>query len=210
MADLGLNAPVPDTGGNREKKRVDTRARILDSAVKLFSERGIEAVTVDEIAAAADVGKGTVYNYFGAKEDIVVAFLVALDRQALDAMRLLPAPGMSVAEALDAAAWSLLESKPPYLEFVRTYLSRMFAADDASFEMMEYQAAFDEAVAALIERVLARPGMRRSTPVPELVLSFKTMHLGLTATWALEGAPFIGARISCRRHMLLLAKGLEL
>jgi AcrR family transcriptional regulator len=200
MADVGL----------RERKRVDTRTRILDSACALFSARGIEAVTVDEIAAAADVGKGTVYNYFGAKEDIVVAFLVALDRNALEAMKRLPAPGMSVAEALDAAAWSLLESKPPYLAFVRAYLARMFAPDEASFEMMEYQAALDEALGALFERLLARPGMRRSTPVPELVLSFKTMHLGLTATWALEGAPFIGARISCRRHMLLLAKGLEL
>jgi AcrR family transcriptional regulator len=200
MADIGL----------RERKRVDTRTRIIDSACKLFLARGIDAVTVDEIAAAADVGKGTVYNYFGAKEDIVVAFLVAQDRKALDAMKALPAPGMSVAEALDAAAWSLLESKPPYLAFVRAYLARMFAEDESSFELAEFQAAFGDALTALFERLLARPGMRRSTPVPELVLSFKAMHLGLTATWALEGPPFIGARISTRRHMLLLAKGLEL
>jgi AcrR family transcriptional regulator len=196
--------------GLRERKRVDTRARILESAVQLFHMRGIEAVTVDEIAAAADVGKGTVYNYFGAKEDIVVAFLVELDGKALTAMASLPAPGMSVAEALDAAAWSLLEEKPPYLAFVRAYLARMFATDDVSFELAEFQEQFDAAIGALIGRLLARPGMRRSTPLPELVLSFRTMHLGLTASWALEGPPFIGARMMARRHTLLLAKGLEL
>ena len=196
--------------GLRERKRIDTRARILESAVQLFHMRGIEAVTVDEIAEAANVGKGTVYNYFGAKEDIVVAFLVELDRKALGAMTSLPAPGMSVAEALDAAAWSLLEEKPPYLAFVRAYLARMFAADDLSFELAEFHAQFDEAIGALIGRLLARPGMRRSTPLPELVLSFRTMHLGLTASWALEGPPFIGARMMTRRHTLLLAKGLEL
>jgi AcrR family transcriptional regulator len=196
--------------GVRERKKADTRGRIIESAVRLFGERGIEEVTVDEIAVAADVGKGTVYNYFGAKEDIIVAFLVDLDRNALANMARLPAPGMSVAEALDAAAWSLLEEKPPYRAFVRAFLARTFASDRFAFELVEFQAKLDEALTALFERLLARPGMRRSTPVPELVLSFKTMNLGLTAIWALEGPPFIGARMLTRRHMLLLAKGLEL
>jgi AcrR family transcriptional regulator len=196
--------------GVRERKKADTRARIIESAVTLFGQRGIEAVTVDEIAAAADVGKGTVYNYFGAKEDIVVAFLIELDRKALANMAKLPAPGMSVAEALDAAAWSLLEEKPPHREFVRAFLARTFVADQFAFELHEFQARLDEALSALFERLLARPGMRRSTPVAELVLSFKTMNLGLTAIWVLEGPPFIGARMLTRRHMLLLAKGLEL
>lgn len=196
--------------GIRERKKASTRQRILESAVELFGSRGIEAVTVDEIAAAADVGKGTVYNYFGAKEDIIVAFLVELDRKALERIATLPAPGMSVAEALDAAAWSLMEEKPPHRAFVRAFLQRMFAPDQFVFELAAFQAQMDEALTALFERLLARPGMRRSTPIAELVLSFKTMALGLTAIWVLEGPPFIGARMLTRRHMSLLAKGLEL
>jgi AcrR family transcriptional regulator len=196
--------------GIRERKKADTRARIVEAAIGLFGVRGIEAVTVDEIAAAADVGKGTVYNYFGAKEDIIVAFLVELDRKALTNMARLPAPGMSVAEALDAAAWSLLEEKPPYRAFVRAFLARTFASETFAFELAEFQEKLDAALSALFERLMARPGMRRSTPIPELVLSFKTMSLGLTAIWALEGPPFIGARMLTRRHMFLLAKGLEL
>lgn len=196
--------------GLRERKRIATRLRIIESACRLFGERGIEAVTVEEIAEAADVGKGTVYNYFGAKEDIVVGFLVDLDRKALDSMALLPAQGMSVAETLDAAAWCLLEEKPPYRELVRAFLGRTFAPDGFVYELAEFQAQLDEALGALFERLLARPGMRRTVSVPELILSFKTMHFGLSAIWVFEGPPFATARMLTRRHMALLAKGLEL
>src|SRR5215471_8716970 len=65
----------------RERKKEAARAQIIANAVELFSTHGIDAVTVDQIAEAADVGKGTVYNYFQAKEDIVVAFIVDLERR---------------------------------------------------------------------------------------------------------------------------------
>ena len=63
----------------RERKKVAVRSQILSTAIELFSRRGLDAVTIDEIAAAADVGKGTVYNYFTTKEDIVVAFMANLE-----------------------------------------------------------------------------------------------------------------------------------
>jgi len=59
------------TLGRRERKKEETRRRIFDAAIKLFTDKGFEATTVDEIAAAADVAKGTFFNYFPRKEDIV-------------------------------------------------------------------------------------------------------------------------------------------
>ncbi|MEU6594383.1 TetR/AcrR family transcriptional regulator [Streptomyces sp. NPDC046881] len=56
--------------GLRERKKRQTRQYISDVATGLFLERGFEAVTVAEIAAAADVSVNTVYNYFPAKEDL--------------------------------------------------------------------------------------------------------------------------------------------
>lgn len=46
---------------------------ILEKAFQLFSEKGIEAVTIPEIAAASGVGRATVYRYFPTKPDLVVA-----------------------------------------------------------------------------------------------------------------------------------------
>ncbi|MFD8329274.1 TetR/AcrR family transcriptional regulator [Streptomyces lydicus] len=56
--------------GLRERKKRQTRQFISDVATGLFLERGFDAVTIAEIARAADVSVNTVYNYFPAKEDL--------------------------------------------------------------------------------------------------------------------------------------------
>ncbi len=56
--------------GRRERKKQLTRQAISDVATRLFLERGFDAVTVAEIAAAADVAVQTVFNHFPTKEDL--------------------------------------------------------------------------------------------------------------------------------------------
>jgi AcrR family transcriptional regulator len=56
--------------GLRERKKRQTRQHISDVATGLFLERGFDAVTIAEIADAAEVSVNTVYNYFPAKEDL--------------------------------------------------------------------------------------------------------------------------------------------
>src|SRR5215472_3796175 len=58
--------------GLRESKRATTERAIVDSAMKLFAERGFASTTVDEIAALAGVGRRTVFRYFRTKEDILL------------------------------------------------------------------------------------------------------------------------------------------
>lgn len=58
--------------GLRERKKAQTRQRIAAVAWRLFAERGFEAVTVNEIAEAAEVAKATLFAYFPTKESLAL------------------------------------------------------------------------------------------------------------------------------------------
>ncbi|WP_121747747.1 TetR family transcriptional regulator [Streptomyces sp. E2N166] len=58
--------------GLRERKRQRTIQSLSDIAIGLFVEKGFEAVSVAEVAAAAEVSKPTLFRYFPAKEDLVL------------------------------------------------------------------------------------------------------------------------------------------
>src|SRR5256885_10000810 len=60
-------------GGRRERRKEETRTQIFQAAMKLFEKKGIFGTTVEEITEAADVGKGTFFNYFPSKEAILSA-----------------------------------------------------------------------------------------------------------------------------------------
>lgn len=59
----------------KEREREFRRNEILSAAVKFFAQKGFEQTTLDEIADAAEFGKGTLYNYFQNKEEIYTAIL---------------------------------------------------------------------------------------------------------------------------------------
>lgn len=77
---LALSAVTSDVGtaaiatpeGRVARRRAQVRQRILDAAEELMTGRGVEAVTIDEIADAADIARRSFYHHFASKHDVLV------------------------------------------------------------------------------------------------------------------------------------------
>jgi AcrR family transcriptional regulator len=67
-----LNTPARPA--RRERRKAETYERLMRAALRLFAEQGLAATTVEQITEAADVGKGTFFNYFPTKEHVLLAF----------------------------------------------------------------------------------------------------------------------------------------
>jgi AcrR family transcriptional regulator len=84
--------PAAPVEGLRERHRKRTAADLEAAALDLFTERGFDAVTIDDIAAAADVSRRTFFRYYGSKEDVILSdhpkrldeLQAALDRRPAD------------------------------------------------------------------------------------------------------------------------------
>lgn len=61
--------------GRRERRKLQTRRALLDSAMDLFAERGVYATRLEDITERADLGKGAFYNYFESKDALIAELI---------------------------------------------------------------------------------------------------------------------------------------
>lgn len=160
----------------RSRKRLATRQSISDAATRLFWERGFDRVTVDEIAAAADVGRMTVFNHFPRKEDLF------FDREEEGRETLREAlrqrdPGVSPVEALRLLAHRLVAQRSPYLSF--TPAGQSFLDTIAGSETLKARArAIRDELADVVTLALAEcAGRDAADPDAHLAANL------LLATW---------------------------
>src|SRR3954447_18924190 len=93
--------------GLRERKKLATRAALADAAWRLSATHGVGAVTIDDIAQAADVSPRTFFNYFSSKEEAVLERTAAMAPDRAAGIRNRPA-GEPLAEVLCAAVETAL------------------------------------------------------------------------------------------------------
>lgn len=89
-------------GGLRERKKQATRLALADAALRLCVERGVDGVTVEQVATDAGVSLRTFFNYFSSKEEAIVAGDVATAAAFVEAFAKRP-PAEPVLEALRRA-----------------------------------------------------------------------------------------------------------
>lgn len=139
----------------RERKKQRTRKAISDAATDLFAERGFDAVTVDDVAEAADVSRKTVFNYFRCKEDLLFDEADAARERLLAAVRE-RVPDESVLDAVRRNALAEIErmcaGDEPWIE----KMSRLVAASP-SLQARERE-IYDDIARALAEAIREETG----------------------------------------------------
>ena len=171
---------VPAAKTNRQtRKRLATRQRISDVATRLFFERGFDAVTIEEIAEAADVSRMTVFNHFRRKEDLFFDLDDEGRNDLLDALEKRE-PQSSPIEALRRFAHWAVRHRRPYVRFFDPHSDKFMATLQAS-EALKARA---RAIRGELTDVLALALVGSVKRVPPDPIANLASSL-LVATWAL-------------------------
>ncbi|MGW0665282.1 TetR/AcrR family transcriptional regulator [Streptodolium elevatio] len=108
----------------RERKKLRTRQALVDAALELFTERGFDAVTLDELCDAVDVSKRTFFRTFGSKEDVAMTPTQDLWAAFLDELEVCDPAGGTVLAMLERAVLAALDQMPADGWTQRVVLSR--------------------------------------------------------------------------------------
>ncbi|MFT4118399.1 MAG: helix-turn-helix domain-containing protein [Bradyrhizobium sp.] len=143
----------------RNRKRLATRQSISDAATRLFLERGFDAVTIDEIAAAADVGRMTVFNHFPRKEDMFFDREEEIQALAFEAVRG-RRPGVSPIEASRMLAHDLVTRDHEFMllsDETRRFIRTAMNSDALKARAREMRDDFTRALAIVLAETSNQP-----------------------------------------------------
>lgn len=183
---IGVSAEEP-TGerlGLRERKKRATRQALHSEALRLVSERGFDDVTIEDIAAAADVSPRTFFNYFGSKEDVIVN----PDPDRVERLRSLLASHTSADEQpLDVLESVLLASLEELTDRREEWLLRLRLVREIPALTPRHLAAFDAMERALVDDVARRTGRDAGSDIYPVLVGSAAMA-ALRASIARWGA----------------------
>lgn len=172
----------------RSRKRLATRRAISVVADRLFHERGFDHVTVDEIAAAADVGRMTVFNHFARKEDMFFDRDEEVREVLREALRHRD-PQVDPIETLRLLAHRLVRERAPYLDFSAASQAFVETVERSETLVARARAIRDEFAQVVTESLSACAGRDPADPDAHLAAGL------LLATWT---AAFIHAHQTFR------------
>ncbi len=170
----------------RERHRLETRDRLYRAALELFGERGFLETTVEDITEAADVGKGTFFNYFRTKEHVLAAYggeRIAAVERALEKARATNGPILDVLGELAGDSAGQSRVNPAVLRAI--YAAHASCAPVRA-ELQKRMHTSRELLAEIISLAQKRGEVRRDVRAIELARLIQTVVIGMTMAWALN------------------------
>lgn len=170
--------------GRRQRHRDEVRGRLFRAALQLFAERGFLKTTVEDITEAADVGKGTFFNYFETKEHVLAtlgAERVAAIERARERARKGP-----VLPVLEEIAADLAGQSSESAALLRAIYAAHASCAPVRAELHKRLQTGRRLLAEMLEMAQKRGEIRRDRPATELARLIQIVLLGITLAWALN------------------------
>jgi AcrR family transcriptional regulator len=190
----------------RERKKDETRERITQAAIELFTERGFDATTVDDIAAKADVAKGTFFNYFPRKEAVLDAVPEGIIAQIEQTSGELLAGPQTSREKLSLFVSEVTRHHLQNRELSRLFLGRLLSAPHDQVENMP--ARIREVLRALIEQGQARGEFRAEVDASRAGSVIQGAAIGTLLAWLCSAPEAFDLEIELQERLKLILEGL--
>jgi AcrR family transcriptional regulator len=167
----------------RRQRSVDTRASIVRAASRLWAERGFDGPTIEDICAAAEVGRSTFYFHFESKDQLIDELTWATATAAADDVSIALDSGDLDAQLdtfIDAVAGRMLKASRPFVALV---LERA-AGRRVPGATPEGRLDFAQILTPVFERAHAKGEIRTDVEPPELAEILSSMTMEAILRWA--------------------------
>jgi AcrR family transcriptional regulator len=188
-----ISTTLPST--RRERQSVERRERLFRAALDLFARKGFAETTVEDITNAADLGKGTFFNYFPSKEHILLAFAemqLGKLRAAADEARTKNEPTRVFLRSLGARMTQEPIRNP---SIIRILLQAFLSNSPVRESVMDLQARVIAIHTEIIRLGQERGEIRDDLPPEVLAHVFRQTIFGTLLIWSLYGDGTLLTRI---------------
>ncbi|MFP5208293.1 MAG: TetR/AcrR family transcriptional regulator [Acidobacteriota bacterium] len=185
-----IRAPLP---GRRQRRAAETRMRLFRSALQLFAKRGFSSVTVEDITEAADVGKGTFFNYFATKDHVLGVMTEIQLGKVRQAAALAGAGKQSIQSVLRRLLLNLAEEPGRSPALARALISSFLASAEVRRIIEANMREVRGIVAGIIAAGQERGEVSLRAKKEKAASQFLQAFLGALLLWSLHGKPALAS-----------------
>ncbi len=183
------NLPHLKAMGRRERRAAETRLRLFRCALQLFAERGFPNVTVEDITEAADVGKGTFFNYFDSKDDVLGVMAEIQLGKIRDSLEHARAGKQSIHSVLHQVFQRMAEEPARSPKLAGALLTSFLVSERIREYMYRNMAEGRRLLAQIIELGQQRREIDAALNKDQVALLLQQDLLGALLIWSLRGKP---------------------
>ncbi|HWR15312.1 MAG TPA: TetR/AcrR family transcriptional regulator [Terriglobales bacterium] len=175
--------------GRRERKRNETRDKLFHSALQLFAKNGFASTRVEEITEAADVAKGTFFNYFPSKDHVLLYFASRQIGRVELCLEQATAGEEPIRKLVRSMAEDLLVLPSSTPELARSMLASFMSSEEVRKVVREQIADRGRRILAqILEIGQSRNEIRTDMEAYELARTFQQCMFGTLLLWSLHPA----------------------